>query len=96
MKKTSSIRTGRLLKLLQNNFEKVGLTSISKYKHFIKIESYHLRNFKKGDLVLIKSYNLPPSRWPLGRILNTYSGKDNIVRATDVKTPTDVLVKTIL
>ena len=55
MKKTSSIRTGRLLKLLQNNFEKVELTSISKYKLFIKIESYHSRNFKKGDLILVKT-----------------------------------------
>lgn len=42
-------------------------------------------NMKAGQLVLIKEDNLPPSRWILGRITQTFPGKDGLVRAAEVK-----------
>jgi hypothetical protein len=43
-------------------------------------------NLQVGDLVLVTDENLPPLQWPLGRILNTYTGNDEICRAARVKT----------
>ena len=44
------------------------------------------RNLQVGDIVLLQEDNLVPIKWPLGRIMNTYPGKDDIVRVVDVKT----------
>ena len=38
------------------------------------------RNLQIGDIVLLQEDNLIPTKWPLGRIVNTYPGKDNLVR----------------
>lgn len=40
---------------------------------------------KPGCLVIVKDENLPPRIWPMGRIVNVYPGKDDIVRVVDVK-----------
>ena len=44
------------------------------------------RNLKKGDIVLLQEDSLVPTRWPLGRITDTYPGKDGIVRVVTVRT----------
>ena len=44
------------------------------------------RNLQVGDVVLLQEDNLIPTKWPLGCIVNTYPGKDEIVRVVDVKT----------
>ena len=44
------------------------------------------RNLQAGDVVILHEDNLIPTRWPLGRIVKTYTGKDGIVRVVDVKT----------
>lgn len=41
-----------------------------------------------NTLVLIKDENLPPLKWRLGRILQTYAGKDGISRVATIKTET--------
>lgn len=38
-----------------------------------------------GDLVILKEDNSPPLRWPMARIVELHSGKDNIVRVVSVK-----------
>lgn len=43
------------------------------------------RNFKKGDMVLSKEDNIPPTKWPLARIVEVHPSKDNNVRAVTVK-----------
>ena len=40
----------------------------------------------KGELVLLRSENTPPSRWPLGRIEAVYPGDDGAIRVVDVRT----------
>ena len=42
-------------------------------------------NLKIGEIVLIKKQNLPPSNWPLGKILEMHPGDDNLVRVVTIK-----------
>ncbi|KAH9634028.1 hypothetical protein HF086_006875 [Spodoptera exigua] len=51
------------------------------------------RNFKIGDVVLIKEENLPPGKWALGRIQDVHPGKDNYVRVVSLKTKGDNIIK---
>lgn len=44
------------------------------------------RNLRVGDLVIISEENLPPTRWKLGRVEETYPGEDNLVRSVLIKT----------
>lgn len=43
-------------------------------------------NLRIGDLVFIKDENTPPSRWLLGRIIQTYPDKEGKVRSVRVRT----------
>ena len=44
------------------------------------------RNLQVGDVVILQADNLIPTKWPLGCIVDTYPGKDGIVRVVDIKT----------
>ena len=44
------------------------------------------RDLKIGDIVLLKDQVLYVNKWPLGRIIETYSGKENVVRVVKVRT----------
>ncbi|KAH8378530.1 hypothetical protein KR200_001437, partial [Drosophila serrata] len=44
------------------------------------------QNVKEGLLVLVKENNLPAMSWPMGRIVKTYTGKDNQDRVVIVET----------
>ena len=54
-----------------------------------------IRNIKIGDLVLLKPDSVPRSHWPLARIMNTFPGRDNIVRNVELKTPNAVLARPV-
>ncbi|XP_046472523.1 uncharacterized protein [Neodiprion pinetum] len=43
---------------------------------------------KVGDLVLFKDDQLPPSKWPLARIVRLHLGKDGLSRVAVIKTAT--------
>ena len=45
-------------------------------------------NFQVGDLVLMTDGNVFTAQWTTGRVVATYAGKDNLVRAVDVQTQT--------
>ncbi|KAJ8910205.1 hypothetical protein NQ315_014376 [Exocentrus adspersus] len=45
---------------------------------------------KAGGLVLIKEDGVPPLKWLLGRIVETFPGADGIIRAASVKTTSGV------
>lgn len=49
------------------------------------------QNLKKGQLVLLRDDRYPPTQWPLGRVVELYSGKDGLVRVVAVKTATSIL-----
>lgn len=44
-----------------------------------------------GTMVLIKDDNLPPLKWSIGRIINTYPGKDGISRVADIRTASGIV-----
>lgn len=48
-----------------------------------------------GDLVIIKNDNALPSQWSTGRVIELFSGKDDIVRVANVKTLSGILKRPI-
>ena len=44
------------------------------------------RNMKVGDVVILQEDNLFPTKWPIGRIVDTHPGKDGFVRILTIKT----------
>ena len=44
-----------------------------------------VKNMKEGDVVLALENNLPRGRWPLGRIIKTYPGKEGYMRVARVQ-----------
>lgn len=58
------------------------ICSLNKYNKWFHSE----RNVAIGDIVLIKEGGIVPTKWPMGRIVNVYPGKDKLVRVVSVKT----------
>lgn len=52
-------------------------------------------NVRVGQLVLYREDNLPPTKWPLARILEIHPGDDNNTRAVTLRTPTTILKRPI-
>ena len=44
------------------------------------------QNMQVGDLVLLQEDNLVPTKWPMGRTVDTHPGKDGFVRIVTVRT----------
>lgn len=41
-------------------------------------------NVRVGQIVVVSEDNLPPSRWPIGKIIAVYPGKDELIRTVAV------------
>jgi len=54
------------------------------------------RNLEIGEMVVLQDENLPPMEWKLGRVLETFPGRDGKVRAADVRTASGVLRRPIV
>jgi len=52
-------------------------------------------NLSIDDVVLVKESNTPPASWHLARVMETYPGKDNLVRAVKLKTSTGEMTRPI-
>ncbi|KAH8345409.1 hypothetical protein KR084_001463 [Drosophila pseudotakahashii] len=52
-------------------------------------------NISTGDVVLVKESNSPPASWHIARVMETYPGKDDLVRAVKLKTPTGEMTRPI-
>lgn len=44
------------------------------------------RNFKEGDIVLLKEDNIAPTKWPLARVVKVHPSSDGNVRSVAIKT----------
>ena len=53
-------------------------------------------NYAVGQLVVVQDERYPPSKWPLGRILEVHPGSDGCVRVVTVKTATTTLCRPIV
>ena len=49
-----------------------------------------------GDVVIVRSTDTPRGKWPLGRIVKVFPGKDNKVRVVDVQIGMSVLRRPIV
>lgn len=54
------------------------------------------RNVVKGELVILKEDNIPPSQWKLARVVDTHAGADELIRVVTLKTPTAILKRPIV
>ncbi|GBM20678.1 hypothetical protein AVEN_150654-1 [Araneus ventricosus] len=52
-------------------------------------------NLRVNDIVLIKDDNLPPLKWRMGRVVETFPGSDNQVRVVKLKTQLGVMKRPI-
>lgn len=52
-------------------------------------------NISIGDVVLVKETNTPPASWHIARVIETYPGKDDLVRAVKLKTSTGEMTRPI-
>ena len=50
----------------------------------------------KDNLLLIAEYNLPALQWKLGRIIETYSWNDNLIRVVKLKTTSGELMRPVV
>ena len=53
------------------------------------------KNVEVGDVVLISDETMPPSKWPLAKIIKVYKGPDGLVRVVDLKTGSTELKRPI-
>ena len=44
------------------------------------------RNVTVGDIVILQESGTVPTKWPLGRVLQTYPGQDNLMQVVTLKT----------
>ena len=51
------------------------------------------RNVKQNDLALVREDNIPRSHWSLARVIETYHGKEGIVRSAKIKLPNSILTR---
>ena len=53
-------------------------------------------NLKMGDIVLLCDKNLKQSHWPLGRVVETLPGPENVVRVVKVQTKDSGYVRSVV
>ncbi|XP_039309110.1 uncharacterized protein LOC105208245 [Solenopsis invicta] len=52
-------------------------------------------SLREGTLVLVVDERYPPSKWPLGRIIQVHPGKDGLTRVVTVRTQTSTLKRPV-
>ena len=58
------------------------LSTLNKYGKW----HHPVKNISIGDIVVVREDGTVPSFWPLAKVVQTYPGKDGLVRVVDVKT----------
>ena len=53
------------------------------------------RNLCIGDVVILKDEAMIPTKWPLGRVIQTHPGKDDLVRVATIKTARGVFKRPV-
>ena len=82
----SLLRRWHLCQLLIRHFWKWWSTEyLSTLRRYTKWH-YSTRNFRIGDLVILRDDNLVSLKWPMGRITGVYPGRDGLIRVVEVKT----------
>ncbi|CAL1672294.1 unnamed protein product [Lasius platythorax] len=53
-------------------------------------------SLREGSLVLVVDERYPPSKWPLGRIIQTHPGTDGQVRVVSIKTQSSIIKRPVV
>jgi len=67
------------------------LPALQRRQNWVKLR----RNVQPGDLVLIAEDNVVHNRWPLGRVVEVFTGQDGCVRSARMKTANGVFHRPI-
>ena len=82
----SLLRRWHLCQCLVRHFwqrwENEYLSSINKLNKW----RYPTRNVAVGNIVILQESGTVPTKWPLGRVVRTHPGQDNLVRVVTLKT----------
>lgn len=86
----------QLMEQMQQNFWQIWasdyLTSLQQRPKWQQA----VQNLAKGQLVIIRQDNLPPTKWLLGRIEDIHPGDDGLVRVATVRTQSSILKRPIV
>ena len=52
-------------------------------------------NIQSGSMVLVRDENLPPLKWPLGRVVEAICGEDGVVRVATVRTAAGIVKRAV-
>lgn len=83
-------RYDRVEQMRQNFWNRWSKEYISELQKRTKWQN-HQDTIIPNTLVLIKEDNLSPLKWRLGRVLETFAGKDGISRVASIKTATGII-----
>ncbi|XP_046976484.1 uncharacterized protein LOC124542600 [Vanessa cardui] len=87
-------RWQHLQRLLSDFWKRWQSEYLSSLKHRRKWHK-NVKEFDIGHIVLIKSENLPPGKWMLGRILKKHPGSDGVTRVYSVKSGDSVVQRSV-
>lgn len=80
---------------IQDIWQRWRLEYLNSLQQRVKWRS-HTKNVTPGTLVLVKEPRIPPRCWPAARIVETYPGKDGVVRIVKLKTSTGEYVRPVV
>lgn len=93
---TSRLSRWQLLRQLLSNFwTKWSKECLQRYYAMYKWNRA-IPSLEPGTLVLVTDERYPPSKWPLGRVLETHPGADGLTRVVTVRTQTTTLKRPIV
>ena len=78
-----------LSKMFWSRFVKEYLPALQIRKKWNKPQ----RNMQENDIVIVMEDNIHRSHWPLARVIETYPGRDGIVRSVRLKLPNTELMR---
>ncbi|XP_059051290.1 uncharacterized protein LOC131846089 [Achroia grisella] len=91
----SNLSRWRLTQKLLNDFwhswQQEYLSRLQQRPKWLK----RVKEFEKGQIVLIKTDHLPPGKWSLGRIVDKHPGPDDITRVYSVKSGNNIVKRSI-
>ena len=77
----------------------IGSERVKEYLSLLTVRrkwTKNIRNFKVGDLVLVADNpNVERSKWPLGRVIDVFPSKDNVIRTVKIKTSNSELLRPV-
>ncbi|XP_046608758.1 uncharacterized protein LOC124299539 [Neodiprion virginianus] len=81
--------------MLEHFWKRWSTEYLQSFQNLSKWQTHH-GNIKIGSIVLVKNENLPPSVWPLAKVIEVHPGTDGLVRVVTVKTKSSVLKRPIV